>query len=214
MSPTTWPSASSTTLQVPSLTLPRHRTWTLATLHSASCSLRHTEDKPITAIQKACQSVSRHCLSCSIEQGNLREKETSINQLVVVSAHSKFSENTEAEKEVDRSGKPEERNSSNAQIRILLEEQRQMIIAAYCEKVGHHEIQAAHAEEERRILREELWRQQMDFIVKFINKVLQRWRNYENSKVLHSIRSQDESSSKTRTLFWNYQVEYKNYKMK
>ena len=32
--------------------------------------------------------------------------------------------------------------------------------------------------------------------VKFINKVLQRWRNYENSKVLPSIRSQDESSSK------------------
>ena len=50
--------------------------------------------------------------------------------------------------------------------------------------------------------------------VKFINKVLQRWRNYENSKVLPSIRPQDESSSRTRTLFWNYQVEYKNYEMK
>ena len=37
------------------------------------------------------------------------------------SAHSKFSENTRTEKEVDRSGKPEERNSSNAQIRTLLE---------------------------------------------------------------------------------------------
>ena len=38
-----------------------------------------------------------------------------------------------------------------------------MIIAEYCEKIGHHELQAAHAEEEHRILREELWRQQMDF---------------------------------------------------
>ena len=38
-----------------------------------------------------------------------------------------------------------------------------MIIAEYREKVGHHELHAAHAEEERRILREELWRQQMDF---------------------------------------------------
>ena len=63
---------------------------------------------------------------------------------------------------VDRSGKPEERDSSNAQIRTLLEEQRQMVIAEYCEKIGHHELQAAHAEEERRILREELWRQQME----------------------------------------------------
>ena len=38
-----------------------------------------------------------------------------------------------------------------------------MIIAEYCEKIGHHELQAARAEEERRILREELWRQQKDF---------------------------------------------------
>ena len=54
-------------------------------------------------------------------------------------------------------------SSSNAQIRTLLDEQRQMIIEVYCEKIGHHELQAARAEEERRILREELWRQQMDF---------------------------------------------------
>ena len=63
----------------------------------------------------------------------------------------------------DGSGKPDERNSSNAQIRTLLEEQRQTIIAEYREKVGHHELQAAHAEEERRILREELWRQKLEF---------------------------------------------------
>ena len=129
------------------------------------------------------------------------------------SAHSKFSDNTQAEKVVDRSGKPEERNSSNAQTRTLLDEQRQMIIAEHCEKIGHHELQAAHAEEERRILREELWRQQSDFR-EVINKVLQRWRNYENSRVLPSIRSQDGSSSRTRTLFRNYQAEYRNYKMK
>ena len=94
----------------------------------------------------------------------------SISQLVfgvtrnTYSAHSKFSENTQAEKVVDRSRKPEERNSSNAQIRTLLDEQRQMITRRVLrEKIGHHELQAAHAEEERRIQREELWRQQMDF---------------------------------------------------
>ena len=79
------------------------------------------------------------------------------------SAHSKFSENTQAEKVVDRSGKPEERNSSNAQIRTLLDDQRQMIIAEYSEKIGQHELQAAHAEEERRLLREEVWRQKLEF---------------------------------------------------
>ena len=94
----------------------------------------------------------------------------SISQLIgfgvtknTYSAHSKFSENTQAEKMVDRTGKLVGENSSNAQIRTLLDEQRQIIIAEYCEKVGHHELQAARAEEERRILREELWRQQKDF---------------------------------------------------
>ena len=79
------------------------------------------------------------------------------------SAYSKFSENTQTEKMVDGSGKPDERDSSSAQIRTLLEEHRQMIIAEYREKVGHHELQAAHAEEERRLLQEQLWRQKLEF---------------------------------------------------
>ena len=65
----------------------------------------------------------------------------------------------DGERMVDRSGQPD------------VTEQRQTIIAEYREKVGHHELQAAHAEEERRILREELWRQIWNF-VKFINKGL------------------------------------------
>ena len=73
-SPTTRSPTSSATPRILSPTLHRHRTWTWATLRSASCSPKHTESTPITAIQKACQSVSRHCLSCSIEQGNVREK--------------------------------------------------------------------------------------------------------------------------------------------
>ena len=103
-----------------------------------------------------------------MDQGNLIER--TVDQSVgfgvtrnTYSAHSKFSENTQAEKMVDRSGKPEERNSSNAQIRTLLEEQRQMIIEEYFEKVSHHEFQAARAEQERQILQEELWRQQLEF---------------------------------------------------
>ena len=70
----------------------------------------------------------------------------------VISVHSNFSEDIQTERMVDRSGQPDERNSSNAQIRTLLEEQRQTIIAEYREKVGHHKLHAAHAEEERRLL--------------------------------------------------------------
>ena len=50
--------------------------------------------------------------------------------------------------------------------------------------------------------------------VKLINKVLQRWKNCENFRVLPSILLREENSSRIRTLFWNSQAEYRNCKMK
>ena len=52
----------------------------------------------------------------------------------VISDYSNFSEDIQTEKMVHRSGQPDERNSSNAQIRTLLEEQRQTIIAEFAKK--------------------------------------------------------------------------------
>ena len=77
--------------------------------------------------------------------------------------HTFFSEDIQTVRMVDGSGQPDERNSSNEQIRTLLEEQRQTIIAEYREKVSHHELHAAHAEEERRLLQGQLWRQKLEF---------------------------------------------------
>ena len=139
------------------------------TRHSASCSPRHTEDKPITAIQKACQSVSRRCLSCSIEQGNMREKETSINQLVLVSRETRavltaiFLKTPKLRKWSIDQGNLRSEIAQMHRLGLYLTNRDKMIIAEYCEKIGHHELQAARAEEERRILREELWRQQLEF---------------------------------------------------
>ena len=87
------------------------------------------------------------------------------------SAHNQFPAITQTERMVDRTGKPVEditgiaveRESSSAKIRTLFNEQRRTIIAEGCEKVSHHEFQAARAEQERKILQEELWRQQQDF---------------------------------------------------
>ena len=165
-------------------------------------------------------SVSQSSSSVVFDGSGKPDGERNVDQSVgfgatrnTYSAHSKFSENTQTEKVVDRSGQPDERNSSNAQIRTLLEEQRQMIIEEYRDKVGHHELQAAHAEEERRLPRKELWRQKWNF-VKFINKILQKCRNCKNSRILPSMSSPDRSSSRTRTLFWNYLEDYKNCKMK
>ena len=87
----------------------------------------------------------------------------------VKSAQNQFPVITPAERMVDRTLEPveemiaEERESSSAQIRTLLNEQRKTIIAEYCEKVSHHELLPAQAEQERRILQGELLRQQQDF---------------------------------------------------
>ena len=87
----------------------------------------------------------------------------------VKSAQNQFLVITQAKRMVDRTGKlveemiAEERESSSAQIRTMLNEQRKTIIAEYCEKVSHHELFAAQAEHERRILQEEVLRQQQDF---------------------------------------------------
>ena len=87
----------------------------------------------------------------------------------VKSAQNQFPVITQAKRMVDRTGEPveeriaEERESSGAQIGTLLNEQRKTIIAEYREKVSHHEFLAAQAEQDRRILQEELLRQQQDF---------------------------------------------------
>ena len=87
----------------------------------------------------------------------------------IYSAQNPFPAITQTERMVDRTGKPveemiaEERESSSAQIRTSFNEQRQTIIAECCEKVSHHELLAAQAEQERKILQGELCRQQQDF---------------------------------------------------
>ena len=63
----------------------------------------------------------------------------------------------------DGSGQPDERNSSKVQIRTLLEEQRQTILAECHARVSHHELQAAQAEEERRLLQGQLSQQKLEF---------------------------------------------------
>ena len=81
----------------------------------------------------------------------------------VYSAQNQFPAITQAERMVDRTGElvevriAEERESSS------VNEQRKTIIAECCEKVSHHELLAAQAEQERRILHGKFLRQQQAF---------------------------------------------------
>ena len=63
----------------------------------------------------------------------------------------------------DRPGQPSEHKSSNAQIRTLLDEQKQIILAECHARVSLHELQAAQAEEERRLFQGQLWQQKLEF---------------------------------------------------
>ena len=105
----------------------------------------------------------------------------------------------------------EERESSNAQIRTMLDEQRRTIIA---EKVLHNELLAAQAEQNRRILQEELLRQQQDFREVHQQDLMKHLGIAKIPEILPSMSSPSRSSSRIRKLLWNYLEDFKNYKMK
>ena len=52
----------------------------------------------------------------------------------------------------DRSGRPGEHRNSEAQIRTLLDEQKEQILAECQVRISQHEFQAAQPEEEQRLL--------------------------------------------------------------
>ena len=95
------------------------------------------------------------------------------------SAQNQFLPITQAERMVDRTGKPveemiaEERESSSAQIRTLFNEQRRTIIAECCEKVSHHELLQLKQNKNAKFYRKNNGGNNRIF-VKFINKILQR----------------------------------------
>ena len=94
----------------------------------------------------------------------------------VIRAHSNFSEDIQTEKMVDRSGQPDERNSSKAQTRTLLEEQTN----------SKQPTEKKSADSYKDNYGDRKWN-----FVKLINKVLQKWKNYGSSRVLPSMRSRD-----------------------
>ena len=91
-------------------------------------------------------------VDCSVREG------VSVSQL-----SSSVRSDRSGQPDGDRSGQPDERESSKAQIRTLLDEQRQTILGECHAKISHHELQAAQAEEERRLFQGQLWRQNLEF---------------------------------------------------
>ena len=63
----------------------------------------------------------------------------------------------------DRSGQPGEHRSSEAQIRTLLDDQKEQILAECQARISQHEFQAARAKEEQRLLQGQLLQQKLEF---------------------------------------------------
>ena len=85
----------------------------------------------------------------------------------------------------------EEREIAQAQIRTMLDEQRRILTAECSEKVLHHELLAAHAEQDRKVLHEEL-RQQQEFrevrqqdLMRHLE--LQKFQNSESQKTIMNL---------------------------
>ena len=94
------------------------------------------------------------------------------------SAQSQFPLVTQPKRMISQTGRSvqeriaEERESSNAQIRTMLNEQRRTIIAEYSEKLLHHELLAAQAEHDRKVSARRIIATGNRIFVKFINKIL------------------------------------------
>ena len=189
------------------------------TLRSASYSLKYTENTPISPegvfVSPSSMSVPSDRTGKPVEKSNIDQFCFGVRN--AYSAHNQFSAITQAERMVDRTEKSlellrsgialvhrlglcsmnkDERSSQNVARKFLITNSKQL------EQNKNAKFYKKNYGVSNRIF------------VKFINKILLRWRNYENSRVLPSIRSQDRSSSRTRTLLWNYQEDYKNCKMK
>ena len=136
------------------------------------------------------------------------------------STQSQFPLVTQSKRMIDRTGGlveeriTEERESSNAQTRTMLIEQRRTIIAEYSEKVLHHELLAAQAEQDRKILHEELLRQQQDFREVHQQDLLKQQELQKFPEILPSMSSPRRNSLRIRRLLWNYLEDFKNYRMK
>ena len=91
----------------------------------------------------------------------------------------------------DGSGQPDERNSSKALIRTLLEEQRRRLLRNIAKKSvitnSKQFTQKKSADSNKDSYGNRNWN-----VVKLVNKVLQKWKNYENSRVLPSILLREE----------------------
>ena len=97
------------------------------------------------------------------------ERETSINQLILVSQETRtvltatFLKTPELRKWSIDQGNLMSETARTHRFGLYLKSRDRRLSRNIAKKVSHHELHAAHAEEERRLLQGQLWRQKLEF---------------------------------------------------
>ena len=188
----------------------------LAEVHRDYVDYRRPEG---VSVSPSSMSVTSDRTGKPVEKSNIDQFCFSVRNMY--SAHNQFPAITQTKRMVDRTGKPVEeitekaegRESSSAQIRTCSMNKDERSSQSVARKFLITNSKQLEQNKNAKFYKKNYGVSKRIF-VKFSNKILLRCRNYENSRVPSSIRSPDRSSSRIRTLLWNYQENYKNCKMK
>ena len=113
----------------------------------------------------------------------------------------------------DRPGPPVEPRNHEAQIRTLLDKQKEQILAEWQARKNQHEFQTARAKEDQQHLQEQLLQQNLELHQAHQESLTQmeELRKFQCS-TFDTISRQ--KKSRIRTLYWNFLAECRIFKMK
>ena len=131
-----------------------------------------------------CQSVSRRCPSCSMDQGNLMEREISINQLILVSQETRtvltasFLKTPKLRKWSMDQGNLMSETARTYRLGLYLKSRDRRLSRNIAKKSVITNSKQLEPKKSNDFFKDNYGNRNWNF-VKVINKVLQRWRNYE-----------------------------------
>ena len=147
-------------------------------LHSKTCSIKHVERKLIT--------FWREDLSVRLSSSSMSNR---TGRFVA-----------------DRPGRLGEHRSSESQIRILFDDQKEQIVQNAKQELINTNFKQPELKKSNDFFKDNYYSKIWNY-VKLIREVSLKWKNSKSFRVLHSILWQNENSLRIRTLYWNFLAE-------
>ena len=115
----------------------------------------------------------------------------------------------------DRRRRPVEQRNQEAQIRTLLDKQKNKFLQSAKQELTNTNfiaLEPKNFNNEINSFFKDNYCSKIWNYVKLIREVSPKWKNYGDFRVLHSTLLQDENWSRIRTLYWHFLAEYRNCK--